>query len=451
MFDGVSADIIRQKGGLFRELDKLRIAILASGSRGDVQPFVALGVGLSRAGYDVVIAAPHHFASFVGENQLSFFPLAADIQQMLESDEGRRLLESGGNPIKVFRQLARMIEPVAVRMLGELREVCQNADAIVAASGLLFAVESLVEEHPRSVIYGSLQPMAPTNQQPSMMLPPLPKPLRLLGRLGYHWLTHVFSLQIFWQMFRGPVNRARQEILSLPPRSRWLPLNTFHSGRMFLYCYSDAVVPRPTDWSANNLVTGYWFLDHPDEWQPPPGLVEFLNAGTAPVYVGFGSMHEQNASEVTELVLGALQQTKQRGILLTGWRGLDGAVRSGDVFVVDAVPHDWLFPRMTAVVHHGGAGTTAAGLRAGTPSVIIPYMADQPFWGRRVYELGVGPKPIPRQRLNAERLARAIAIAVSDVKMQRRAAELGGRIRSDDGVGCAVDAIERLLQNRRGG
>jgi UDP:flavonoid glycosyltransferase YjiC (YdhE family) len=215
-----------------------------------------------------------------------------------------------------------------------------------------------------------------------------------------------------------------------------------------LYGYSPAVIPKPPDWGEDTHVTGYWFLDPVEAWTPPAALVEFLEAGPPPVFVGFGSMSSRKPEETTALIVDALDRAGQRAILLSGWGGLEGARVPDTVFVVDAVPYSWLFPRVAAVVHHGGAGTTSAGLRAGVPSLVIPFFGDQPFWGRRVAALGVGPEPVPRRRLTAERLARALREAVTDEGMRQRAAELGARIRTEDGVGRAVAVLETL--ERRG-
>jgi UDP:flavonoid glycosyltransferase YjiC (YdhE family) len=424
----------------------MHITILASGSRGDVQPFVAVGAGLRRAGHHVRLAAPRNFGGVIGERGLEFFPLSADIRQMLESEEGRRLLESGGNPIKVFRQLARLVEPIAVQFFRDASQACEGADGIVCASGMLFVGQALVEKRPRPILYGSLQPMAPTRHQASCMMPALPRGLTWLGPWGYNRWTHYLSLQLFWQMFRSPVNRARQEVLGLPPRPMLLPMKTFGWGAPFLYGYSEQVVPRPPDWTSRNHITGYWFLDRPADWQPPRGLLDFLARGPAPVYVGFGSMNDRSPVETAAIARGALRRSGQRGVLLTGWGGLEAAASGAGIYVAETVPHDWLFPRMAAVVHHGGAGTTAQGLRAGVPSVVVPFMGDQPFWGRRVQELGVGPAPITRKRLSVDRLADAVSAAVSSSPMRHRAQALGERIRDEDGVSSAVGTIERALR-----
>jgi sterol 3beta-glucosyltransferase len=204
------------------------------------------------------------------------------------------------------------------------------------------------------------------------------------------------------------------------------------------------VCPKPSDWGNDIHITGYWFLDQGDDWTPPQALVNFLQAGSPPVYIGFGSMSIRKPEETTNLVLKALAQTKQRGIILSGWGGFHVDELPDSVFTLDSVPFSWLFPRLAAVVHHGGAGTTAAGLRAGVPSVVIPFFGDQPFWGQRVAELGVGPAPIPLRKLTVERLSQAIQTAVNDHTMRQRAADLGAKIQGEDGIASAVAVLQQL-------
>jgi UDP:flavonoid glycosyltransferase YjiC (YdhE family) len=204
------------------------------------------------------------------------------------------------------------------------------------------------------------------------------------------------------------------------------------------------VIPKPADWDEHAHLTGYWFLNHSPKWQPHAKLIDFLEAGPPPVYIGFGSMMPANMQQTTELVLEALRQSGQRGILAQGWGGLEQPDLPDDVLMLRVAPHDWLFPRMAAVVHHGGAGTTSAGLRAGVPSIVVPFGADQPFWGNRIYELGAGPQPIPYRRLTIQRLNDAICSVVADQAMRQRAAMLGKRIQTEDGVAQAIGIIEQL-------
>jgi sterol 3beta-glucosyltransferase len=194
-------------------------------------------------------------------------------------------------------------------------------------------------------------------------------------------------------------------------------------------------------------VTGYWFLDEAVDWTPPAALTNFLGSGAPPVYIGFGSMGSCKPAETTDLVLESLARTEQRAILQSGWGGLKKTNLPETVFMVDSISHSWLFPRMAAVVHHGGAGTTAAGIRAGVPSIVIPFFGDQLFWGQRVEALGVGTAPIPRKQLTAELLAQAIHRVVTDRVMRQRAANLGAKIQAEDGIANAVRAIESIDAN----
>jgi sterol 3beta-glucosyltransferase len=211
-----------------------------------------------------------------------------------------------------------------------------------------------------------------------------------------------------------------------------------------LYGFSPSVIPQPADWH-HTQVTGYWFLDAANHWTPPATLTKFLDSGAPPVYIGFGSMGSRNPVETADLVLAAIERTGQRAILQSGWGGLMNANLPEHVLMVDSIAHSWLFPRMAAVVHHGGAGTTAAGLRAGVPSIVVPFFGDQLFWGQRVEKLGVGTAPISRKQLTVEKLARAIDQTVTDSIMRQRAAELGAKIQSEDGIANAVRVIESIV------
>jgi sterol 3beta-glucosyltransferase len=248
-------------------------------------------------------------------------------------------------------------------------------------------------------------------------------------------------------MYANTVNDFRRKTLDLPPVGRFADLMVRSDGSPvpMLNCYSPQVVPVPDDYPPHVHVTGYWFLDHDPNWQPDPALLAFLDAGPAPIYIGFGSVSARNARKRTQHVLDAARVTGQRVVFASGWAALDTADFPANVFALKSVPHDWLFPRMKAVAHHGGAGTTAAGLRAGKPAIICPFLGDQPFWGKRVYDLGVGPQPIPQGKITAECWAEAITQVAQDAGMQQRAAELGVKIRAEAGIGCAVNVIADLL------
>jgi sterol 3beta-glucosyltransferase len=189
-------------------------------------------------------------------------------------------------------------------------------------------------------------------------------------------------------------------------------------------------------------MTGYWFLDDEPDWKPTPDLEEFLRRGVPPIYVGFGSIGDPTqAEQTTELVISAIRQAGARAVLATGWAGMAHHMHQAeDIFFVKSVPHAWLFPRLAAVVHHGGAGTTAAGFRSGVPSVIIPFTNDQFAWGARAFELGVSPAPIPRKKLTAEKLAQAIRLVMGE-EMRKKARALGEKIRAENGAAEAAQVI----------
>ena len=251
-----------------------------------------------------------------------------------------------------------------------------------------------------------------------------------------------------WQLFRPWANAARHDVLGLPPLPMLEPFGELdRRGCPLLYGFSETVVPRSPDWPDWVHVTGYWFLDRSPGWQPPLALQRFVEAGPPPVFVGFGSMTDRDPAATLALTAEALAAVGQRGVLAAD---ATGGVRPGSVPdhvfpLATGVPHDWLFPRMAAVVHHGGAGTTASGLRAGRPSVLVPHFADQPFWARRVTDLGAGPRPIPRRRLSARRVAEAIHQATADPRMRERGEILGQRIRAEHGVARAADAFARCV------
>jgi sterol 3beta-glucosyltransferase len=213
---------------------------------------------------------------------------------------------------------------------------------------------------------------------------------------------------------------------------------------------SEHVFPRPKDWPAHVHSSGYWFLEEEAGWQPSADLLRFLEQRPPPVYIGFGSVGEPGlAEQTTAIVIEALRRSGQRGVLATGWSGLANLPEPPkNVFILESAPHAWLFPRMAAVVHHGGAGTTAAGLRAGVPGVIIPSGVDQFAWGRRVYELGAGARPIPRKKLTAEKLSQAIDFALT-APVQQAARELGMKIQAENGAQAAAQVIVDCLEPDR--
>jgi len=416
----------------------MRIAIIAPGSRGDVEPYVALGRGLVKAGHIVRLATHQDFAELVNAHGLEFWPITGSVQNIAQ---GMAALLEGGSFLAILAQMAREARPGALQLAEAALVACREADLLLAGVGGLFAGLALGEKLGLPLLQTYYIPFSPTAAYPSFLVPKPPAWFGgRLNRLSYH-----LARQMMWQAFRPADGLARRQALGLPQAPFWGPFDADCVRDMpVLYGYSPSVIPPPPDWGAHVHVTGYWFLDPADDWTPPPALAEFLESSPRPVYVGFGSMSNRKPEETADLILAALARTRQRAIILAGWGGLRRVAAPDSVFMLDAAPFSWLFPRVAAVVHHGGAGTTAAGLRAGAASVVIPFFGDQPYWGQRVAELGVGPAPIPRQRLTVARLAQALEEAVGNSQMRQRAAELGARIRAEDGIAAAVAVIEAL-------
>jgi UDP:flavonoid glycosyltransferase YjiC (YdhE family) len=420
----------------------MRIVILAIGSRGDVQPYLALGVGFRKAGHDVLLAADAEFEALVRTRDLDFFPLRTRMRaHMLDARKRKVLVAATRNPFETIWLAWRTKNPDEERRKWEDCWSASQGAEVIISSQAAYQGRHIAEKLGVPNMPASYTPFI----APEFLRRYLPRYLRL-GRLAYRPFAIMLG-QLIWQSIRTEVNRARKEILGLPPAPFFGSLRRAYREKIpVLWGFSRFVVPRPAHWPPWFHVTGHWFLDHPPDWQPPPRLVEFLAAGPPPVSIGFGSTPAEHTEWLTANVLEALRRSEQRGVLLAGWTGLGKADVPDDVLVVDDVPHDWLFPRVAAAVHHGGAGTTAASLRAGVPTVIAPSIADHYFWAERVVALGVGPPYLELDRLTADQLAAAIRTATTDQGMRDRARALGERIRAENGVARAVEVVEEYAR-----
>ena len=408
----------------------MHITILALGSTGDILPYTALGKGLKKAGHQVRFITFESFAPHVAECGLDFHPIQGDPRSLVA--------QGGANIFSLARSFGSLAESYAQDLsaphLGE-------TDLFInQLPGGLYGFD-LSQKHGFPMVMAAAMPLKWTNAFPLMGFPKLPLP-------GYNKATYYFGEQIVWLMYRGVINRWRKETLNLPP----LPLagyfNLLGTERFpILNGFSPSVVERPADWGEHIHITGYWFPDD-EEWAPPADLLDFLNSGPPPVFIGFGSMPVKNPQKTTALIIEALKISNQRGILHMGWSELGDQVLPATVYKISFAPYSWLFPRMGMVIHHGGAGTTAAALRAGVPSGVVPFIFDQHYWGERILALGAGPEPIRFKQLTAETLTETIRRGISDQDMRQKAADLGEKIRGENGIGNAVDIINQLLNSR---
>lgn len=412
---------------------KMNITILTFGSRGDVQPFLPLSLGLMSRGHKVILAAPARFKSLVEEHGITFFPLAGDPEEL-----SRRLNDAGYNFFKLLKELMSHAVDIGAEMMRQTDEACRNADLIIHTFAHAVGAHTLAREKNIPDIHIQTFPMfTPTGDYPNISLP----------NLGYRFLnrlTHTVSLKITELTSSLGFEQIRRRA-GLPKRKLYSPFKDFppRLRTPILCAWSPSLIPPSNDWSPRVHVTGYYFFPYNDSYTPPNELKEFL-AGKPPICISFGSMVHKNAEKVDEIIRESLKRTGNRGIILSGW-GSAHRESKNDLLYLESAPHDWLLPKCRMLIHHGGAGTTSAALRAGIPQVVVPFMADQPFWGSRVYAVGVAPKPIRVSQLSVEKMVSAMAEAESKIILER-AQLMGQMIRSEDGVGNAVAWIESYVR-----
>jgi UDP:flavonoid glycosyltransferase YjiC (YdhE family) len=417
----------------------MKIGMIALGSRGDVQPYIALGRRFVQTGAEVRIVSHPDYAQLIRSYGLDFWPTEGNVQELVQSAEVRKLLAKG-NFLAIAKFTGEASRRVSVQWAQDGLAALDGVDFLMAGMGGIFIGIGLAEKLQIPLVPSYLVPFTPTGAFPGPLVP------GAMGRMGrpLNRLSHHLTQQMMWQSLRSGDGLMRRQILGLDSAPFFGPFASDSlAGSPVLYGFSPSVIPKPDDWGQAIHVTGYWFLDAQEQWTPPTDLRHFLEAGPPPVYVGFGSMTGEDPEQMARLVVEGILQAGQRAVLLSGWGGMAQMDLPENIHMLEAAPHDWLFPRMAAVVHHGGAGTTAAGLRAGVPSIIVPFFGDQPFWGRRVKEMGVGPEAIPRKKLTAQGLAQALHTAVTDSSIRQKAAALGQSIQAEDGVGEAVAIITR--------
>jgi sterol 3beta-glucosyltransferase len=429
----------------------MKVLMVTLGTRGDVQPFVALALELEKAGHEAVLAAPEMFGAFVTGNGVTFAALDDGPMRLVGTSGAREAMEGGALArVALARQLPKLFGALfedawAVASEGE----GAGADVVVH-NGQVLAGQHVAEALGVPAVLALPIPMyVPTREfpWPGQSLPAgLPAAVNRATYLGMKAASLAFG---------RAVDAWRERTLGLPRRrGRHDPLLRPDGGPApVLHAFSPRVVPPPSDWPRTVTTTGYWFLPSETDASArteasagtlPEGLADFLEAGEPPVFVGFGSMAGRNPERTAGAVAEAVRQAGVRAVLAAGWGGLDASGLPGEIFVVDEVPYERLFPRVAAVVHHGGAGTTGTAAASGRPQVVCPFVADQPFWARRMHDLGVAPAPIPQRQLTVEGLAGALRRAVDKPELRESAEELGRLVRAERGATVAVGALKKI-------
>lgn len=421
----------------------MKLTLVTVGTRGDITPFVALGCGLKKAGHVVTVASHRDFEKMIIDNGLLFKPVATNIMSTLREKSGVSWLRSGSNPIKFSRGLVRMAKPLVRRLCEDIWGASEGAEAIIyhplALPGFIAAEKLQIPS-----VLATLQPLTRTASHPALVSP---SNIKLGSR--YNLLTHAALEQIIWLPWRREINDWRQERLGLKPFPLAGPVSLIYEQRVPMLCaYSSIISPKPIDWPAWHHITGYWTLDEKITYQPPKKLHEFLEAGDPPVYIGFGSMTVSNPRKFTEIFIEAIENLGLRAILVSGWGALQEDINSDKFLCLKEVSHNYLLPKVATAVHHGGAGTVAACLRAGIPQVIVPFFFDQGFWGNRVEELGVGPRAVTQRRLNVSSISVALKEAISEEKIMQ-AKKVADSVNREDGISNAVATVSKYLDENQ--
>ncbi|MDO2396113.1 glycosyltransferase [Mycobacterium avium subsp. hominissuis] len=410
-----------------------RVIIIAVGSRGDVAPLTGVGVALQQAGHTVSIAAYTPFADMITECGLGFHELPAELE-----------LAADGAEVQPMKGIAAFASPTGMRALG--RDILTAIEDVPADIALLSPFAEMAG-HPWAESRGipsigvRLQPLSATAQHPPAILGSWSA-----GAAGNRAAAHTATWLVDRAYSRVVADLRRD--LGLPPAStRALRKQRTKAHWPILHGYSPLVAPRPPDWRPGLDVTGYWWPARSSTWAPPPELTEFISNGPPPVFIGFGSMMTtpNRAEQLSNLIGQAALQAGVRVLVQAGWTSLH--ITDDTVMTIGDTPHDWLFPRMAAIAHHCGAGTTAAGLRAGIPTIALPAYGDGPFWAARLTALGVTAATINQRHLNGDRLAAAMRTAVDDAQLRDNAHRLGAQIAAEDGAAHALNAVESLLQH----
>ena len=412
----------------------MRFTMIAIGSTGDVRPIMLLGQELQRRGHKVKLTTFETFRDTALAAGLDFAPISGDVNKFMAN-----IMKPGVNGFNYLSQLESSLKDIADVLLRDITTACEDAEAMVCTffGSMMYSV---AEKYHIPCIQTQYYPMDYNGNVPISSAP--------LLKLGKAWnkATYRIGYLMISTLEKRYLSQWRKENGMKARKVKPHPDYLVHGHTVpVLYALSPLLMPRPVNWGEHIHMTGFWQENDSKEYTPPAELAAFLQKGPPPVYVGFGSMTSGDMGETLEIVLEGIRHAGVRAVLLRGWGGQIDLKDDKNIYVGDYIPHDWLFENVQAVVHHGGAGTTAAGLRAGKPTLIVPFGGDQPFWGSRIRALGCGPKPIRRTSLTGEKLAEALSELVSNGAYKVAANELKDRLKRETGTVTAADIVENEI------
>ncbi|KAE9401511.1 glycosyltransferase family 1 protein [Gymnopus androsaceus JB14] len=427
------------------EYPSMSIVIMIVGSRGDVQPYIALSQRLQKDGHRIRIASHETFRSFVNDAGLEFFDIGGNPQELMSYMVKNPGLMPG------FESLTNGDIGRKRKMLSTMMEGCwKSCHSPDPQTGRPFVADAIISNPPAFAHIHCAEAMGiPITSYPTTSFPhPLVNIQNSNAQSGLtNYLSYALADILTWQGIGDLVNKFRARSLGLRPLSLKSGAGVLDNLKVpWTYCMSSGLVPKPKDWKSHIDVVGFYFLDLATNYTPPDDLAAFLDAGEPPVYIGFGSVVVDDSAAMTNTIFEATRQAGVRALVSAGWGGLGGVSVPPHIFILGNIPHDWLFSqgRVSAVVHHGGAGTTAIGLSNGLPTVVVPFFGDQGFWGSMIHKANAGPEPIPHKTLGIENLRDGIRFAISS-EAKEAARRLARVIESEDGVNRGVESFYRHL------
>lgn len=427
----------RKERCLFGEVTAfMKISMVTIGSTGDVRPYILLGKELQKRGHDITIAAFEEFENMTTENGLKFYPLSGNVIKYMAN-----LMKPGVKGVAFLKSFEDAIRDVAPILLNDMMCSCEGADAMICTfMGSLFY--SIAEKYNIPCIQTHFYPM-----DPNEVVQISAAPGQGLGKM-WNRLTYTVGYLLISLLEKRYLTQWREEN-GMEPRKMYTKPD-YHAGENtvpVIYAISPMVLPRPKAWDENIHMTGFWWDNEPVTWEAPEDLQAFLEQGEPPVYIGFGSMVSEDMNDIFDKVLEAVKEANVRAVICQGWGGKQAALQANpNIYFTEYVSHDWLFPKVKAVVHHGGAGTTAAGLRYGKPTLVVPFGGDQPFWGSRVYSMGCGPKPLSREKLTVQTLTQRLVELTAHESYRVAAEECGVRLSAENGTSNAADIVENEIR-----
>jgi len=415
---------------------KKTIIIATIGSRGDVEPYVGLGIELQKLDYNVIISAPAVYHDLVCANKLSFRELrAVNPQEMMKIPEVESRF-SKGNMVGAIIVLMKKSKSVIQKYLEEAYNNMQGADLIVL-SMIPYGSMDAAEKMKIPVVYTLLNPAVPTKYFPSVVAPQVPKCL--------NYCTHILLEWGFYICFKKQLNYLRREKWKLPPLKKCPIWTARNKDAKTLLAYSDSLIPKPKDWTCNDIVTGFWQIEKVCSYIPDTKLIQFLLATEEkPIYIGFGSMPIDNVTTFLKMVEDALEIVNGRAVVYLSYNIQKTPAHSDRIFVVNDVPHSWLFEQVSATVIHGGIGTCRASLLAGKPTFVVPFMGDQKFWGLQLCKLGVGPRPIKYKNLTSTILGKKL-ISLKEERYLENAKRIQMQLLIENGAKAAAYEVQKIL------